>query len=70
MAKQVKNLLDAIQPAAPSVAVFITALRSDGKPQGDLGAPSMFGAVFNDSAVQAIPSGSAGVQGCGTKLAI
>ena len=70
MAKQVKNLLDALQPAAPSVNAFITTLRIGGKPQRESGGPSMFGEAFDDGAVEAIPPGSAGVQGCGAKLAI
>jgi hypothetical protein len=70
MAKQVKNLLDALQPAAPSVNAFITTLRIGGKPQRESGGPSMFGEAFDDGAVEAIPPSSAGVQGCGAKLAI
>ena len=68
MAKQVKNLLDSLQPAPPSVDDFLNALRGNAQPQSEAGA-SMFGDVFNDSAVEAIPSGSAGVQGSGVKLA-
>ena len=64
-------MLEAAQPAPPTVADFLTVLRRVIDPQAATGASSkLFGQMFKDKAVAAKPKGSVGVHKCSIRLAL
>ena len=64
-------MLEAAQPAPPTVADFLTVLRGAIDPQAAAGASAkLFGQMFKDKAVAGKPKGSVGVHKCSIRLAL
>ena len=68
MNKKMNNMVEAAQPAPPSVTEFLRVLtsRAPDRPTSDV----VFGNTFNESKVDAPPAGSKGVHAAGTKVAL
>lgn len=60
-------MLEAAQPAAPAVSVFMHVLATAGQPRATR--TSMFGTMFADSAQNPRPKGTTGVHKSGSKAA-
>ena len=64
-------MVEAAQPAPPSVTEFLTVLRGVIDPQTATGASTkLFGQMFKDNALAAKPKGLVGVHKCSIKLAL